>query len=141
MTDNRQAMDTSLKNIVVPVLRRLGFKGSFPHFYRDSDGHIDLLAFQFNLGGGSFVVELSYAEPDRQNVYFEKETHAGKLRVSQTSNRLRLGAQDSDSDNWFSFEPTGFFKRPPNYDQISAKVLGLIEHQALPWWQQKRLPQ
>jgi hypothetical protein len=138
MTNTRQAMNASLKNIVVPALRRLGFKGSFPNFYRASDGHIDLLAFQFRLGGGSFVVELSYAEPDRENVYFDKEAQADKLRVSQTSTRLRLGAQGPGSDKWFSFEPTGLFKRQPNYDQISANVVDLIERQALPWWQQKR---
>lgn len=93
MTDTRQAMNTSLKNVVVPVLRRLGFKGSYPHFNRESNGHVDLLTFQFRLGGGSFIVELSYAELDRQNVYFDKEARVGKLRVSQTSRRLRLGAQ------------------------------------------------
>lgn len=139
MTDTRQAMNASLKNIVVPVLRRLGFKGSFPHFYRESDGQVDLLAFQFRLGGGSFVVELSYAEPDRRNVYFDKEAQVGKLRVSQTSNRLRLGAQRPGSDNWFSFEQSGMFKRQPDYDQISAEVVELIEKQGDTWWTQKRL--
>lgn len=139
MTDTRQAMNVSLKNIVVPVLRRLGFKGSFPHFYRESDGHVDLLAFQFRLDGGSFVVELSYAEPDRQNVYFDKEAQVSKLRVSQTSNRSRLGAERPGSDNWFSFEPSGLFRRQPNYDQISAEVAGLIDQQAETWWTEKRL--
>jgi hypothetical protein len=140
MTDTRQAMNTSLKNIVVPVLRRLGFKGSYPHFYRESNGHVDLLTFQFRSGGGSFVVELSYAEPDRQNVYLDKEARVDKLRVSQTSSRLRLGAQRPGSDNWFSFEPSGLLKLQPDIDRISAKVVDLIELQALPWWEQKRLP-
>lgn len=139
MTDTRQAMSVSLKNIVVPVLRRLGFKGSFPHFYRESDGHVDLVAFQFRLDGGSFVVELSYAEPDRQNVYFDKEAQVSKLRVSQTSNRSRLGAERPGSDKWFSFEPSGLFRRQANYDQISAEVAELTDQQAVTWWTEKRL--
>lgn len=139
MTDPRQAMNASLKNVVVPVLRGLGFKGTFPHFYRESAGHVDLLTFQFRLGGGSFVVELSYADPGRENVYYDKEAQVGKLRVSQTSKRLRLGAKGPGSDNWFSFEPAGLLKREADYDRISARVAGLIELQALPWWNQNRL--
>jgi hypothetical protein len=139
MIGNRQAMNMALKNVVVPVMRRLGFKGSFPHFYRESGGHVDLLAFQFRLGGGSFVVELSYAEPDRKNIYFDKEAQVSKLRVSQTSNRLRLGAQGPSSDNRFSFEPSGLLKRQADYDQLAAEVAALIEQQAQTWWTQKGL--
>jgi hypothetical protein len=138
MGDMRRAMNDSLKNIVVPVLRKSGFKGTFPHFYRDTNGHVDLLTFQFNREGGSFVVEISYAEPGRENVYIYKETEVSKLRVSQTSKRFRLGARSTHSDNWFSFEPAGIFKRQPDPDPISFKVAALIEEQALPWWDGNR---
>lgn len=84
-------MDSALKAIVVPALRNLGFKGTFPHFYRDIDQHIDLLSFQFRLAGGSFVAELSFAEPGRENVYYDKDAPANKLRASQTTKRFRLG--------------------------------------------------
>nr|WP_314545581.1 DUF4304 domain-containing protein [uncultured Massilia sp.] len=140
MTDARQAMNVSLKHIVVPVLRRLGFKGAFPHFYRESGGHVDLLTFQFRLGGGSFVVELSYAEPDRKNVHYDKDAQVGKLRAAQTTHRLRLDTGGPGSDRWFSFAPNGLSGPQPDVDQIAANVAALIERQALPWWQQKRLP-
>lgn len=73
MVDARKEMNDALKEVVVPVLRELGFKGTFPHFYRELNQHVDLFSFQFRLAGGSFVAELSYAEPGRENVYIDKE--------------------------------------------------------------------
>lgn len=131
-------MDSALKAIVVPALRNLGFKGTFPHFYRDIDQHIDLLSFQFRLSGGSFVAELSFAEPGRENVYYDKDAPANKLRASQTTKRFRLGAQRSGSDNWFSFEPEGFLKREPDVQIIATEVVDLLQRQAIPWWTENR---
>ncbi|MGY8643866.1 MAG: DUF4304 domain-containing protein [Verrucomicrobiales bacterium] len=47
----RPEADEALKSIVVPDLRTRGFKGSYPNFFRERDGHIDLLGFQFNKYG------------------------------------------------------------------------------------------
>ncbi len=138
MVDTRTEMNNALKEIVVPVLRKIGFKGTFPHFYRERNQHVDLLSFQFNLNGGSFVAELSFAEPSRKNVYIYKETSANKLRVSQTSKRLRLGALDSDTDNWFSFDSVGILKRRPKYREIASQVVRLVELQAISWWDENR---
>ncbi len=49
---SRDAMIEELKRVAVPVLRSLGFKRSFPHFRRVTDTQIDLLTFQFSMGGG-----------------------------------------------------------------------------------------
>jgi hypothetical protein len=141
MTDARKEMDSALKEVVVPVLRSLGFKGTFPHFYRETSQHVDLLSFQFRLAGGSFVVELSFAEPSRDNVYYDKEAPTNKLRASQTTKRFRLGAQGSGSDNWFSFQPKGFLKREPNFRGIASEVVNLLEERALPWWDMNRQEQ
>ena len=51
----RAAMEVALKKIVVPELRTLGVRGSFPHFRRVEKQRIDLLSFQFYSSGGSFV--------------------------------------------------------------------------------------
>ncbi|MGM0875889.1 MAG: DUF4304 domain-containing protein [Bacillota bacterium] len=48
MSAERDAMINSLKQIVIPILRERGFKGSFPHFYRKLDNQTDLLMFQVN---------------------------------------------------------------------------------------------
>ena len=139
MVDARKEMNDALKEVVVPVLRKLGFKGTFPHFYRELNQHVDLFSFQFRLAGGSFVAELSYAEPGRENVYIDKEAPVSKLRAAQTSKRLRLGASGPGSDNWFSFEPVGFFKRQADYQNIASRVASSVEQQAKPWWDKKRL--
>ena len=97
----REHIDAELKRLVVPEVRRLGFKGSYPHFHRDRDGHLDLATVQFNSAGGKFVLELSDADRDRKNVYIYKETPTSKLRVSQTTNRVRLGSTVPHNDHWF----------------------------------------
>ncbi len=58
-SEQRKNMDLAIKHIVVPILREQRFKGSFPHFRRKNENNIDLITFQFNRWGGSFVVELA----------------------------------------------------------------------------------
>lgn len=60
-TELRQAMNRALQREVVPELRRRGFQGSLPHFRRTGDV-IDLLTFQFDRHGGSFVIEISQCD-------------------------------------------------------------------------------
>ncbi len=47
MTITRHDMIKALRTTVVPELRQLGFKGWFPHFHGDLDGHIDPLMSRF----------------------------------------------------------------------------------------------
>jgi hypothetical protein len=49
----REKIDAALKEHVVPVLRIIGFKGSPPHFRRNTGQQIDLLTFQFDRNGGA----------------------------------------------------------------------------------------
>ena len=132
-------MNDALKRHVVPSLRSLGFKGSIPNFYRQhDDDHVDLLAFQFNKYGGSFVVEIGFADPERQNVYFARDTPSKKLEVNQTTRRLRVGAKAEGSDFWFAFdgEPhTGVTGTP---DALCEQLKVLLNTQALSWWNAAR---
>lgn len=64
MSIERDAMIKSLKEIVIPVLRQRGFKGSFPHFYRKMEQRADLLMFQFSMWGGVLYVEISKCPPE-----------------------------------------------------------------------------
>ena len=127
----------SLKATVVPVLRSLGFKGTFPHFYREQLGHIDLACFQFSMSGGKFVVELSYATPDRSNVYINSDMAASKLRISQTTNRWRLGDTGEHGDHWFIFGPARA-GAAITVEQLSSKVAALLESEGVAWWSSKR---
>ena len=60
----REKMQSMLKANVVPKPRSMGFKGTFPHFRRVVDARAALITFQFNLSGGSFVVELATIAKD-----------------------------------------------------------------------------
>lgn len=135
----RSEADEALKSIVVPDLRARGFKGSFPNFFRDQEGHIDLLTFQFNKDGGSFVCEISFADPERSNVYIYKETEPKKLRPNQTTVRLRLGANpdSGDNDHWFNFEKKGLLSRN-SPTKAAQDVLALIETQGELWWREHK---
>jgi len=133
-------MERSLKEQCVPVLRRAGFKGSFPDFYRDTEGFVALVNFQFYSSGGSFCVNVSYADPKRSNISFRPETAARDLRVSQARERQRLGAVQGD--RWYSFGATSagdFRGEPVHPDALANTINGLLESQAESWWQSKRV--
>ncbi len=51
---SRAAMTAELKRVVVPVLRELGYTGTFPHFRRTRGKRVALLSFQFSSWGGKF---------------------------------------------------------------------------------------
>jgi Domain of unknown function (DUF4304) len=67
MSERRRDIDAVLRGITVPLLRGMGFKGTFPHFYRSIGNHVDLLSFQFRLDGSSFVVEMNLLKSDGWN--------------------------------------------------------------------------
>ena len=128
-------MESELKDKCIPLLRASGFKGSFPNLYRDKDGFISLINFQFFSSGGSFCVNLSYADPNRKNIYFRPDTELKKLTVSQTTDWIRLGA--TDGDRWFSYGITNYGEYrgiPITPSDIIFTINNLIKTQAEPWW-------
>ena len=131
----RSESDEALKSIVVPDLRVRGFKGSYPHFFRDRGGHIDLITFQFRSIGGSFVCEISFADQERSNVAIYKDTEPKKLRANQTRIRLRLGAAPDRgvNDHWFCVDDAGT-SSTDLATRTAHEVLALLESQAEPWW-------
>jgi len=140
MKPDRKTIDVALKQVTVPHLRELGFKGSYPNFYRDRGNHIDLLTFQFRREGGSFAVEVSFADPARQNIYIYKDSPVKALRPSQATERLRLGSNPGAGveDFWFSFEPHGVFHRTPSPESVADQVVSHIKTQGLMWWDLKK---
>jgi hypothetical protein len=119
-------MIAELKKTAVPVLRELGFKGSFPHFRRIGLERVDVLTFQFSSGGGSFVVEIGACPPHG----FEscgKLIPPQKVKVMHLYRRMRLGAKDEQSDHWFNFDKG-------NYAQVADAVLQFLPGQGEKWW-------
>jgi len=140
MGERRRAMDDILKTISVPLLRERGFKGSYPHFHRLVGDHVDLLMFQFRSDGSSFVVEISYADPDRKNVSFWPETPAKELQVSATRKRCRLGAkgQSGVDGTWFPLDYGPLTTQARHFKRLALNVNELLLEEAEPWWELSR---
>jgi len=126
MSQTRDAMIAELKRVAVPVLRSLGFKGSFPHFRRETDTRIDLLTFQFSMGGGQFVIEIG-SFPSAGYELYGKVVPAAEVKMRHLLRRLRLGAKDEGSDHWFSYDSD-------DYAGVAASVVPYIRGQAVEWW-------
>jgi len=90
MSQSRDGMIAELKRIVIPALRELGFKGSFPHFHRDAEGHVELLTFQFSMAGGQFVIEIGKFPAAGYELY-GKLIPAPEVKMRHLLRRLRLG--------------------------------------------------
>ena len=136
-------MKAALKETFVPVLRKMNFKGSFPNFYRDTDGFVALVNVQFSMSGGRFCINLGYADPARKNITsLHKDFEPKKLRVHSTGalQRYRIGSVDGE-DSWFSFEsvefaPSSRVVRP--IGELVQTCVALLEEEAEHWFQQKR---
>jgi hypothetical protein len=142
MNADRKTMEAALKANCVPGLRKSGFKGAFPDFYRDTDGFISLVNFQFFSAGGSFCVNLGYADPHRENVSFRPDTEIAKLRVNQTRGSVRLGATEG-GDRWFSFGKTNYEEfrgQPRSVKELSLTCSELLASEAENWWRAKQFP-
>jgi hypothetical protein len=140
MPGTREEMVGALKSRTVPVLRASGFKGSFPHFYRDQLGHVDLLTFQFGQSGGRFVSEIAYVTPSRENLPESlRQKPTAKLRSFFTGDRLRLG-REGTCNCWFIYDQPlaqhGEVARSP--DALALLAGHLIQTEGEEWWTSKR---
>jgi hypothetical protein len=130
-------MLNALKELTVPTLRNLGFKGSMPHFFRERSNHIDLLTFQFSQWGGRLVAEASFTDKDRNNLHPRfKSTPTSKLRVAATGEHHRIGRELLKVDPWFIYD-----QPIPQYGEVAhsprdiANTLSaLIVKEGVAWW-------
>lgn len=139
---DRETMIAALKTSCVPTLRQMGFKGSFPNFYRESNGFVALLNVQFYRTGGSFCVNLSFADRDRKNLAQFADIPVNQLRISQTRDRRRLGSPEG-GDHWFSYGATqyGTFIWPPEPIEVIIQACNrLLISDAEPWWHSREYP-
>lgn len=110
MTTSREAMQAALKSIVVPRLRTIAFKGSFPHFRRVVGDHIDLLTFQFDRNGGGFVIEISFCPTDGIATPWGEAIAPQRVTAWDVHPDKRYRIQPSKgagTDSWFRFEDGG----------------------------------
>jgi Domain of unknown function (DUF4304) len=136
----REMMQLAIKSIVIPELRALRFKGSMPHFRRLVDERADLLTFQFNLSGGSFVVELAICTPEHIAKHWRADLELKNVTAHDMNNRRRLGSSMQGGDHWFvygkkNYEPNHEQVLPAaEYEQVARDVVTQIQSQAESWW-------
>ncbi|MFD1706722.1 DUF4304 domain-containing protein [Siminovitchia sediminis] len=119
--NDRKMMDVALKNIVIPKLREQGFKGSFPHFRRVSENDIDLITFQFNRWGGSFVVEIATCPNDGTTMSWGEKVPPEKVNAHHINERFRLGARSFEEEGvWFTYENAN---SEEDYFNVAVSVL------------------
>ena len=123
-SSERKKMDNALKNTVIPYLREQGFKGSLPHFRRMNETNIDLITFQFNRWGGSFMVELTSCSLEGVTTYWGGHIPPNKVTAHDIDDRYRLGAKSKDNDGiWFEFENA---KSEIDFENVASNVLNLL---------------
>ncbi len=89
-------MQAELKLIVIPELRGVGFKGTFPHYRRLRDGKAELISFvPHNQHGGAFEVGASIifidAVDEQQSNWFNPYSKTDNNKLTWASGRIRNG--------------------------------------------------
>jgi hypothetical protein len=136
---DRKSMEAALKAGCIPALRDQGFKGTFPNFYKERESFVALVNFQFFSSGGSFCINLGYADPERRNVFFKPDSEPRALRVSATRDQSRLGSAGK-GDNWFSFGKTSYGEfrgSTSEVNEIADLCAKLFVSEAESWWRDK----
>ena len=124
---DRNKMIENLNNVVVPTLRQLGFKGSFPHFRRQTTERINLLTFQFDKCGGGFVIEIANCKSSGFTTSWGKEIKLNKLTAHDLNKRKRIQANmttdSSSTDDWFRYDKKYLFGLSNVYKKACNDVL------------------
>ena len=126
-------MIAALRRVLVPELRRRGFRCSMPHFRRLQPTRIDLLTVQFSRWGGEFVVEIATAPPGGVTMHWGEFVPPAKLDAHHIvpDLRLRLGTSPTRADHWFKFDVA---RGAADFDAVAAQVVPYLDSQAEPYW-------
>ena len=117
-------MAISIKKVLLPEMRRLGFLGGgVANFVRSNGDHRDFLSIQYWTYGGSFILEFSrvpttWVDPDSGEV---------PKRVFETDPLLRKRLIDTEQHKDFrGFSFKAFGSEQSRYDQLAASVVALL---------------
>lgn len=105
---DRETMNIYLKDYVIPQLRLLDFRGSFPHFRRITGAKVNLLTFQFDLHGGGFVIEIANCIVDKTTLMWEDRIPVKRLTAHDLYTRKRIQSNmktnSSLTEDWFRYD-------------------------------------
>lgn len=126
----RKEMVKNLSDIVIPVLRQKGFKGSFPHFRRLTTDRINLLTFQFDRSGGGFVIEITNCQPSGFTTSWGTKIEPNKLTAHDLFNRKRIQSnmvtESSLTEDWFRYDKKYLFGLGDIYKKVCKDVLSKL---------------
>jgi hypothetical protein len=139
---SRKEMIERISEIVVPVLRQKGFKGSFPHFRRHAVDRINLLTFQFDRSGGGFVIEIANCQRDGFTTSWGKKIEPNKLTAHDLFKRKRIQSNmdtgSSLTEDWFRYDKRYLFGLGDIYKKVCKDVLSKL-HIADEYWENGEL--
>jgi hypothetical protein len=126
----RDEMIKKLNEIVIPTLRQLNFKGSFPHFRRLTVERINLLTFQFDRSGGGFVIEVANCNRGDFKTSYGREIKENKLTAHDLNKRKRIQSNmktgNSLTEDWFRYDRKIIFGFGNIYEKICKDVLSKL---------------
>jgi hypothetical protein len=130
-SSDRDEMSKNLNEIVVPVLRQLNFKGSFPHFRRKTTERINLLTFQFDRSGGGFVIEIANCKPDGFTTSWGLEIKPSKVTAHDLNKRKRIQSnmhtESSLTEDWFRYDKKHLIGLGDIYKKVCKDVLSKLD--------------
>ena len=129
-SSDRDEMIKNLSSIVVPALRQLNFKGSFPHFRRVIQDRINLLTFQFDRYGGGFVIEIANTK-NEPFISSLGKIEPNKLTAHSVNKRMRIQSimhenGDGSTDDWFRYDKKHSFGLGDIYIKVCEDVLSKL---------------
>jgi hypothetical protein len=134
MNSAKDEIKKALSRRVIPELRRLEFKGTFPHFRRVSNGKLNLFTFQFDKYGGGFIIEIANCNLEGYTTSWGREIKPNKITVYDLPKRKRIYANvksdDTSTDNWYRYDRTSLEEFINIYESICDDVLsnmGFVE--------------
>jgi hypothetical protein len=141
-SEGRDEMIKKLNEIVVPALRQLNFKGSFPHFRRLTPQRINLLTFQFDRHGGGFVIEIANCKPEGFTTSWGLEIKPNKVTAHDMDRRKRIQSNmktnSSLKEDWFRYDTKHLFGLSNVYSKVCKDVLSKLDI-AEEYWQNGEL--
>ncbi|MFC4818574.1 DUF4304 domain-containing protein [Flavobacterium sp. GCM10023249] len=130
MSTERAKMIKSLNQIFIPELRKLKFKGSFPHFRKTENEKTNLLTFQFDRDGGGFVIELANHKGKEYKTYWNEIIELNKLTAHNLNERKRIYPNSENEENgknsWFRYDKTSLLSFGNKYDKLAKKAVERI---------------
>ena len=100
----------------------------------------ELLTFQFNSSGGSFVVELAVCSVIDIENHWRADLTLKNVTSHDMKSRQRLGSKAKGSDQWFVYGKRNYeaghdkIESDVTYQNIAAEVVSLLNSQAEPIW-------